>query len=123
MTLKEIAEKLVAHCRAGTEAEGLDNLYADHAVSIEAAVMPGTDGRETSGLDGIRAKHAWWDAATEVHEFSAEGPFLHGDDRFAVIFEADFTMLEPGQRMQMREVAIYSVEDGKIVREQFYNRM
>jgi hypothetical protein len=120
-TLKTIAEKLVAHCRAGTTKKGLDELYDPDAVSVEATAMTGTDSRETIGVAGIRGKHDWWENAMEVHSASAEGPFLHGDDRFAVIFEFDATDKSSGKRTHMREVGAYTVGgNGKIVREEFY---
>lgn len=120
-TLKTVAEKLIACCREGREAEGLDTLYSDDAVSVEAADMG--NGRECAGREAIKGKHAWWDASTEVHSFSADGPYFHGDDRFGVIFEADVTMKDSGERWQMKEVGIYSVADGKIVREEFFYAM
>lgn len=117
--LTQIATALVAHCKAGTERQGLTDLYAPDAVSVEAAAM-GEMGRVTEGAAGIQGKHDWWDANAEVHEFEVQGPFLHGDDRFALIFKIDVTMKDSGERMPMEEVAIYSVADGKIVREEFY---
>jgi ketosteroid isomerase-like protein len=119
MTLQEIADTLVAACKSGTELTLLDTIYAQSAVSVEAADYSGS-GRETAGLEGIRGKHAWWDSAFETHETKVEGPFLHGDDRFAVIFAVDATEKATGQRMPMHEVAIYHVADGKIVREEFF---
>jgi ketosteroid isomerase-like protein len=119
MTLKEIAEALVDGCRTGKERENLDRLYHPDAVSVEAADYSG-QGRETAGLDGIKGKHDWWDSAMEVHSAEVEGPFLHGDDRFAVIFDIDATDKASGQRMPMREVAVYHVADGRIVREEFF---
>ena len=123
MDLKEIAEALCAHCRNGTEADGLSTLYAPDAVSVEAMPMQGQDSAETHGLEGIRGKHAWWDGAMEVHEAKVDGPFLHGADRFAVIFEIDVTERESGNRMQMKEVGIYTVAGGKIAREEFFYTM
>ncbi len=123
-TLKSTAERLVAHCRANTTEQGLTELYAPDAVSVEAMAAPGQDSAETHGLDGIRGKHAWWNGAMEVHSANADGPFLHGDDRFAVIFEFDATERETGKRSGMREVGIYSVNPaGKIVREEFFYTM
>ncbi len=119
MTLKDIADQLVDGCKTGKEAENLDALYHPDAVSVEAADFSGA-GRETAGLDGIRGKHAWWDANFEVHGGDVQGPFLHGEDRFAVIFEIDATEKATGERMPMKEVAIYHVADGKIVREEFF---
>lgn len=116
--LLDIANQLVAHCRAGTEREALASLYHTDAVSIEAADMG--NGRETKGIDGIHGKHDWWDSAFDVHDAVTEGPFWHGDDRFAVIFKIDATERESGERSQMREVGIYTVENGKIVKEEFF---
>jgi ketosteroid isomerase-like protein len=48
-----------------------------------------------------------------------QGPFL-GDRQFAVRYEFDTTSKETGQRNRMAEMALYTVEDGKIVREEFY---
>ena len=119
MDLKDIAAALVDGCRTGREGENLDKLYAPDAVSVEAADFSG-DGRETAGLDRIKAKHDWWNANYDVHEATAEGPFLHGSDRFAVIFGIDATLKSTGERTRMREVGVYHVADGRIVREEFY---
>lgn len=120
-TLKTIADKLIAHCRAGTTKEGLDELYDPAAVSVEAIAMPGSGGRETAGVEGIKGKHDWWDNTMEVHSSSVEGPFLHGDDRFAVIFAFDATDRTNDRKVSMREVAVYTVSPaGKIIREEFY---
>lgn len=118
MTTKEIAEALVAGCRAGTERANLDLLYAPDAVSVEAADMGG--GRETHGLAGIHGKHDWWEANHTVHSVETTGPFLHGDDRFAVTFAMDATNKESGQNFKMQEVAVYHVKGGKIVKEEFF---
>ena len=119
--LKSVAEALVAHCKAGTEAEGLSTLYDADAVSVEAYAMDASRGRETKGIDGIRGKHAWWDENFEVHNGDVQGPYLHGENQFAVIFELDATNKGSGERTQMKEVAIYTLNDaGKIVREEFF---
>jgi hypothetical protein len=119
-TLKATAEKLAAHCRAGTTRQGLEELYAPDAVSVEAVAMPGGS-PESRGLAAIRGKHDWWDSAMDLHSATTEGPFLHGDDRFALIFDMDATERASGRREQMREVAIYTVDPaGRIVREEFF---
>jgi ketosteroid isomerase-like protein len=118
MTLNEIAQELVAGCREGRERANLDRLYAPDAVSVEAADMGG--GRETHGVAGIHGKHDWWEGAFKVHELTVEGPFTHGAESFAVIFGMDTENKETGERRKEREVAIYHVKDGKIVREEFF---
>ena len=118
MTIKEIAHALVAGCRDGRAKENLDVLYAPDAVSVEAADMG--NGRETHGLAGIHGKHEWWETTQIVHSSTVEGPFLHGDTSFAVIFDMDAEDKASGRRDKFHEVAIYHVENGKIVREEFF---
>lgn len=118
MTLKDIADELVAGCRENRTRENLDKLYAPDAVSVEPMDMGG--GTTTTGLAGIHGKHDWWDGAFVTHALTVEGPFLHGDERFAVIFGMDTTNKATGERTQGREVGVYHVKGGKIVREEFF---
>ena len=123
MALKDVADALVAHCKAGTEARALEELYSEHAESVEAFPGPGGMSPISKGREAIKGKHEWWNGAFEVHEAKVDGPHLHGEDRFAVIFEIDTTDRESGQRSQMKEVAVYTVDDDKIVKEEFFYTM
>lgn len=120
--LNDIANKLVECCQNNEEAKALDTLYAADAVSVEAADYTG-QGREAAGLDAIRAKHEWWFGAHEVHSQNVDGPYLHGEDQFSVIFELDVTNKESQDRMQMKETATYTIKDGKIAREEFFYKL
>jgi ketosteroid isomerase-like protein len=119
MTRDEIAAELVAGCREGREVENLSKLYAEDAVSVEAADFSGM-GREAQGLEAIRAKHAWFDGAMEILDGTISDPMPHGDDRFAVIFEMKGRDKASGEVTDMKEVGIYHVAGGKIVREEFF---
>ncbi|CUJ88324.1 Ketosteroid isomerase-related protein [Ruegeria denitrificans] len=119
MNLKEIADELVAGCREDRAKKNLAKLYAPDAVSVEAQDFMDM-GRETHGVDGIRGKHEWWEGAHEVSGASVSEPYLHGDDRFAVIFEVQGKVKDSGDSFDMKEVGIYHVADGKIVREEFF---
>ena len=119
MDLREIAEALVAGCRAGQDTANIDRFYAEDAVSVEAESYDGAP-RETRGRDGIRGKHAWWEENFEAHGVEVTGPFLHAPDRFTVIFAMDVTHRPSGERTQMQEVALYTVAGGRIVREEFF---
>ena len=117
--LMKTAQQLVRYGRDDNEAQGLSELYAENAVSVEAADLGGGN-VVTEGLDNIRGKHEWWDGAMEVHKKEVEGPFLHGENQFSVIYSLDVTQKENGERMEMREVGVYTVEGGKVVKEQFF---
>lgn len=118
MNLQEIAAELVAGCREGREMANLDALYAPEAVSVEASDQG--MGREARGLDAIRGKHQWWSENMEVTGAEVSDPMLHGDDRFAVTFAVQGKEKATGKTFDMNEVAVYTVRDGKIVREEFF---
>ena len=118
--LKALGETVVAANNNGTNKALKDSAYSAECVSVESAPMPGGSA-ETAGLDAITGKWQWWEDNHTVHETKATGPFLHGDDRFGVIFEIDCTVKQSGERMQMQELAVYTAKDGKIVREEFFN--
>jgi hypothetical protein len=68
------------------------------------------------GHTGRAGKHEWWENAATVHQVDVEGPFAgNGDDHFVVRFAMDVTL--DGQRNQMAEVGLFTVADGKIVKE------
>ena len=118
--LMEIGQKVVEMNNQGQYDELFAELYTADAVSAEAAPMPGKESAEDVGLEAIHAKGEWWFSNNEIHEFKAEGPFVHGSDRFCVIFDMDTTNKQSGERGKMREVATYYVnDDGKIYREEF----
>lgn len=117
--LMKIANTLVGYCRDGKEQQGLTELYASNAVSVEAADMGG-GGVETHGVEAIQGKHDWWNNAFAVHDSKVEGPYVHGQNQFGVIFELDATDNATGERSQMKEFGVYTVENNKIVREEFF---
>ena len=121
MTTKEIANKLVALCKQGKNLEALNTLFADDAVSIEAAGPPGKS-PESKGLAAIKAKGDWWMNNHEVHSANVTGPWPHGD-RFVVGFQYDVTNKPSGKRMKLDVVGLYTVHNGKIVREEFFYDM
>lgn len=118
-TLKDIAQAVVEANRTNAVEQLLERHYAADCVSVEAAAM-GEAPREAAGLEAIRGKHAWWNSAMEMHGGEVDGPYLFEPDRFAVRFTMDVTDKSTGKRSQGEEVAIYTVKDAKIVREEFY---
>ena len=98
----------------------VDELYAEGAESIEAVNPPGRDVRIAKGRDAIKAKRESWAAGHEIHRLDADGPYVHPPNRFAVRFEVEVTQKESGRKMALSEVAIYTVEGTKIVREEFF---
>jgi ketosteroid isomerase-like protein len=114
-----VAEELVALCRAGRNFDAINFLYSPDIVSVESMgneQMP----REIKGVDAVRQKNEWWGANNEVHSATVDGPFVSDGDKFAVYYNYEITSKARNQRATMEEMALYTVKDGKIVREQFF---
>ena len=117
-SIASVAQELVALCRARRNLDAIDKLYSPKIVSIEPMgneTMPA----EMTGLDAIRGKNQWWFENNEIHSAEVTGPFV-GEGQFAVQYTYETTFKPSGQRVRMSEMALYTVKDGKIVREQFY---
>ena len=118
MSVKDIADDLVALCRAGKSEEASAKYHADDIVSIEAMGPPGMD-LAARGKAAVEAKSAWWYANHDVQRVDVEGPFINGD-QFAVKFIIDMTEKATGQAHHMSEVALYTVKGDKVVEERFF---
>jgi hypothetical protein len=116
MDIRAIAEHVVELANAGEfEAIG-DTYWDDDIISFEAGEGPMA---VCDGIDAVRAKSEWWSGAHEVHGGSAEGPWVNGD-QFTVRFIMDVTNKDSGARIKMDEIALYTVDDGKIIEERFF---
>lgn len=117
MDTKEIANQLVAWCKAGDFEKPYQNLYSPNIVSIE---NDGTsEGGLVKGFEGIQQKGEWWKENFEVHNTTVSEPIV-ANNWFSLRFEMDTTHKPSGQRSTMSEIAVYEVKDGKIVKEQFF---
>jgi hypothetical protein len=117
-TTSEVARELVSLCRDGRNLEAIDSFYANDVISIES-VGDDTMPAKMQGIDAVRGKNQWWMDNHELHGQTVEGPYL-GDGQFAVHYTFDVTNKTSGERVNMSEMALYTVKDGKVVAEQFF---
>jgi ketosteroid isomerase-like protein len=118
MSAKEVGKKLVELCNQGKFEEATRTLYSKDIVSVEPMAMHSMPA-ETRGMEGVMAKGKWWVDNHEVHSSKAVGPYV-ARDQFIVEFDMDVTNKPSGKRMKMKETGIYTVKDGKVVREEFF---
>jgi len=116
----EVGRKLVDFCKRGDNLKAVEALYSKDVESVEAMPMPEMAGKK--GIDAVIKKNQKWMDDNEVNSVSIEGPFPLGD-RFAVHYKFDATNRNTKERMKMEEVALYSVKNGKIVKEEFFYTM
>ena len=116
MTTQEIAKKVVELVRKQAWHEALETLYDDNVVSVEATAP------ESQGKQAVRGKVDWWLDTFEVHSFDASEPFV-ARDRFVVQYDAEVSDKKTKERRKLCEVGVYTVKNGKIVREEFLPRV
>lgn len=118
MTTNEIAARLTELCRKGDFETAQKELFAGDAVSIEPYASPPFD-KETKGLDNIFEKGRKFEAMVqEMHNIEISEPLIVTNS-FAISLRMDVTMKEGG-RMDMNELCVYKVKDGKIISEEFF---
>ena len=121
MNTLEIGKKLVELCREGKNEEAVNTLFSSDIVSVEAGAPPGQEAT-TKGIAGVLGKGKWWFDNHIVHSSKVDGPWPHGD-RFIVRFSFDVTYKPDNKRFAMDEAALYTVANGKVVKEEFFYSM
>ncbi len=117
MTTQQIADRFFELAQKGQWDAIQDEMYSENAVSIEPAHAQGLHSAE--GLAAIKEKgKAFGDSIEEFHGGYTNVPIVSAN-HFACTMGMDVTYKGMG-RMQMDEVAVYEVQDGKIVKEQFF---
>lgn len=116
MTVSDIAKDFVALYNQGKVEEIGRTYWADSVVSIEP--MQGPMAR-LEGRDAVQGKSDWWYANHTVYSSVSSRPHINGD-QFCVIFQSDILSKQSGERMQMEEIGLYTIKDGKIIEERFF---
>jgi hypothetical protein len=91
-----------------------DQFWSDDVESIEGIGVS----LAWRGRDAMQAKGENWMAEHTIHSASADGPFV-GATGFAIRFHMDVEEKSTGNRVLMEEIGVYSVRNGRVVREEF----
>jgi hypothetical protein len=110
-TPQEIGESLVALFNAGKSDEAESTWYHRKIDSIE------DDGSVFEGWKGVQEKGKWWKENFTVLSMKASGPYVCSAG-FTVVYTGRVRMPD-GTEVDAHECGVYTVEDGRIVREQF----
>lgn len=117
MTTQEVADKLTGFCKEGKYDEAYD-MYADDAVSIEMhdwSMGEQVTKGKANILEGFKQ---WSENIEEMHGGSVGEPIVAAN-HFVLPMSSDVTFKQGG-RVQMDELCVYEVADGKIQRAQFF---
>ncbi|HEY6876370.1 MAG TPA: nuclear transport factor 2 family protein [Polyangiales bacterium] len=114
MSLQTVGHKLVDLCNQGKNFDVMRTMYAPGIVSVEA------DGAQTTGEAAVIQKSERWQAANDIDKQVVRGPFFNGPNQFAAHFSFEVTPKATGKRVALEEVAVYTVENDRITREEFF---
>src|SRR3954468_6275191 len=116
MSIQNVAHKFVEMCRQGKNFDVMRTLYSPDIVSVEG------DGQETRGQGAVIKKSEDWVSDKEFNGETVAGPFFNGanPDQFVVYFTLDITPKSTSKRVTREEVAVYTVKNDLITREQFF---
>jgi hypothetical protein len=121
MSLATVGKQFVEMCNQGKNFDVMRLMYAPGIVSAEAG------GTETVGKEQVIKKSERWAATLTINGEKVRGPFFSlpnptatDTGQFAVHYTFDVTPKSTGVRQSQEEVALYTVENGQITREQFF---
>ncbi len=118
MSTQEVANKWAEYCRNGEWEKAVEDLYSQNCVSLEMEGAQGLPPR-VEGIEALKSKgQQWSQMLEEMHGLEIEGPIVAGN-HFTATMKMDITMRGQERRVD-EEVAVFKVDDGKIVSEQFF---
>ena len=118
MTTKEVANRLHELFQENKWMEAQQELFSDDAESIEPPKGEMQGLKTVKGREALKQKGADFNnMLEEMHGGFCSKPV--GGNFFSVAMGMDATFKGMG-RMNMDEVCVYEVKDGKIVKEQFF---
>ena len=121
---QKVATRLTELCSTGKHSDAIKELYADNARHVEVMEGPGC-ARIIEGKKTLLEKAEKFAKTTTVHGSSVGKPIVNGD-QFVCDMSLDCTASEgpmAGQRMNMKETALYTVKNGKITEGKFFYGM
>ena len=118
MTTTEIANRLVELCRKGDFETTQSELFADDVTSIEPHSTADFD-KETKGKEAVKEKGDKWNAMVETTHNIDVSDAVIATNSFACTMRLHVSMKGKGE-MDMTELCVYEVKDGKIISERFF---
>ena len=117
MTTEQVAKRLVELCRQGKYQQVYDELFSPEVLSIEPEGGPwGT----VQGFEAMAEKSKQWnEMIAEFHSGFVSDPLVAAD-HFTLVMKSNVTLKGMDHPIDMDEVCVYRVDNGKVVSEQFF---
>ncbi len=117
MTTKEVANRLVELCRTGNFEQAVQELYAEDIISIEPE---GNPNHIVKGVEAVKAKGIEFERKIEKINKSFISDPIVAENYFSCAMLMNVHMKNVPVPIDMDEICLYTVANGKIVQEQFF---
>lgn len=117
MTTQQVANRLVELCREGKYEQVVKELYSPDITSIEPEGAPN---RIVKGLPAIMEKGKMFEAKIEKVNKSIVTDPIVAENYFSLGMLMNVNMKGVPVPIDMDEICVYNVSDGKIVKEEFF---
>jgi len=117
MTTQEVANRLIELCREGKYEQAVKELYSPEIVSVEPEGMPN---RIVKGLDAIAEKSAKFESMLEKVNSNIIFDPIVAENFFSCTMLMNVQFKGAPVATDMDEVCVYTVNYGKIVKEEFF---
>lgn len=114
ITTQEIASRLASLCSDHKFIEAYTELFAEDAVSID----PIYNNEPLTGSHNLVERERQFLESTDVHDVKVSDAIFSGS-YFSVVISLHFTP-KGGESKMVEEIAVYKVDKGKIVSQQFF---
>jgi ketosteroid isomerase-like protein len=120
MDIHEIAERCIGYWEAREWFEAFEKLYSNDAVNVEPTNWHDR-ASVVAGKEAIIEKYRWVTEQLLIeHSIKCSEPYFFGGDRFIVSMENEVTPRQTGKRIRFTEVGLYTVKDGRVIKEEFF---
>ncbi len=117
MTTQEVADRLISLCREGKYEEVYKELFSPEILSLEPE---GSSWPKAQGFDQLAEKGKMWqEMVEEFVEGTISDPVVAGD-HFTCTMKSKVKFKGAPEAVEMDEICVYKVVDGKVVLEQFF---
>jgi hypothetical protein len=117
MTTQDVANEFVAMCKEGKWEECIKKFYSPEIKSIEPE---GGAWGTVQGLEAIAKKaEEWHGMVDEFHDSEISDPIV-AENFFSMTMKSKVTLKGMDHPINMDEICVYEVNDGKVVKEQFF---
>jgi hypothetical protein len=114
-----VARGFTAMMAEGRFEEAGEKYWANDLASVEAMDLPGGIPAVVRGIDAVREKAKLWFGVSRIEDLKMDGPYVNGD-QFTLFMDMVIVTRASGDRQPFKEIALFTVRDGKIAEERYF---